>query len=86
MRVLLTNDDGIHAPGLAAMEKELRGLGDLTVAAPSTEQSGVGHAITFLTPLTKTSSFLIFDFIGSPVYETIIGHQGHGRAFLVPLS
>jgi 5'-nucleotidase len=57
MRVLLTNDDGIHAPGLAAMEKELRGLGDLTVAAPSTEQSGVGHAITFLTPLTAKQVF-----------------------------
>ncbi|MDA0816050.1 MAG: 5'/3'-nucleotidase SurE, partial [Planctomycetota bacterium] len=57
MRVLLTNDDGIHAPGLAAMEKRLRGLGDLTVAAPSTEQSGVGHAITFLTPLTAKEVF-----------------------------
>lgn len=57
MRVLLTNDDGIHAPGLAAMEKELQGLGDLTVAAPATEQSGVGHAITFLTPLTAKEVF-----------------------------
>lgn len=57
MRVLLTNDDGIYAPGLAAMEKQLRGLGDLTVAAPSTEQSGVGHAITFLTPLTAKEVF-----------------------------
>ena len=57
MRVLLTNDDGIHAPGLAAMEKRLRVLGDLTVAAPSTEQSGVGHAITFLTPLTAKEVF-----------------------------
>jgi len=57
MRVLLTNDDGIYAPGLAAMEKQLRGIGDLTVAAPSTEQSGVGHAITFLTPLTAKEVF-----------------------------
>lgn len=57
MRLLLTNDDGIYAPGLAAMEQQLRGLGDLTVAAPATEQSGVGHAITFLSPLTAKEVF-----------------------------
>ena len=52
MFALLTNDDGIYAPGLAALEdvvnNELRTL----VVAPSTEQSGVGHGITFLSPLT----------------------------------
>jgi 5'-nucleotidase len=48
---LLTNDDGIYAPGLAALEIELRKLGDVVVVAPATEQSGVGHSITFLTPL-----------------------------------
>ncbi|MCL2306175.1 MAG: 5'/3'-nucleotidase SurE [Planctomycetaceae bacterium] len=51
MLILLTNDDGIHAPGLAALEKSLRRLGDVEVVAPATEQSGVGHAITFRTPL-----------------------------------
>ena len=55
--ILLTNDDGIFAPGLAAMERALRGLGDVSVVAPSTEQSGVGHAITFLTPLTAKEVF-----------------------------
>jgi 5'-nucleotidase len=49
--ILLTNDDGIFAPGLAAMERQLRQLGDVYVVAPATEQSGVGHSITFLTPL-----------------------------------
>jgi 5'-nucleotidase len=57
MQILLTNDDGIFAPGLAAMERAVRGLGDVAVAAPSTEQSGVGHAITFLTPLTAKEVF-----------------------------
>jgi 5'-nucleotidase len=57
MLTLLTNDDGVFAPGLAAMERALRGLGDVVVAAPSTEQSGVGHAITFLTPLTAKEVF-----------------------------
>lgn len=51
MLILLTNDDGIYAPGLAAMERELRRLGEVVVVAPATEQSGVGHSITFLTPL-----------------------------------
>ena len=57
MRILLTNDDGIYAPGFAAMERQLRLLGDVTVAAPLTEQSGVGHAITYLTPLMAREVF-----------------------------
>jgi len=57
MLTLLTNDDGIFAPGLAALERALRRLGDVCVVAPSTEQSGVGHAITFLTPLTAKEVF-----------------------------
>lgn len=51
MLILLTNDDGIHAPGLRALETELRTIADVTVVAPATEQSGVGHSITFLRPL-----------------------------------
>lgn len=51
VQILLTNDDGIYAPGLAAMERELQRLGNVCVVAPATEQSGVGHSITFLSPL-----------------------------------
>lgn len=51
MLILLTNDDGIHAPGLAAMERQLRRLGEVYVVAPTAEQSGVAHSITYLTPL-----------------------------------
>lgn len=51
MRILLTNDDGVFAPGLAALEQQLRHLGDVFVVAPETEQSGVSHSITYLTPL-----------------------------------
>lgn len=51
VQILLTNDDGIYAPGLLALEHELRNLGDVTVVAPATEQSGVSHSITFLSPL-----------------------------------
>jgi len=57
VHVLLTNDDGIFAPGLAALERLLRRHFDVSVVAPATEQSGVGHAITFLTPLTAKEVF-----------------------------
>jgi 5'-nucleotidase len=51
LRILLTNDDGIYAPGLRALRKELLQLGEVVVVAPATEQSAVGHSITLLTPL-----------------------------------
>lgn len=46
MSILLTNDDGVDAPGLDALATALVGLGELYVAAPATNQSGVGMAIT----------------------------------------
>src|SRR4051794_16150039 len=51
MRILLTNDDGVYAPGLRALRKELQKLGEVTVVAPAAEQSAAGHSITLLTPL-----------------------------------
>jgi 5'-nucleotidase len=51
VRILLTNDDGIYAPGLRALLSELRQLGEVVVVAPATEQSAVGHSVTILTPL-----------------------------------
>jgi 5'-nucleotidase len=52
MKILLTNDDGIFAPGLAAIQKELNTLGDVDVVAPQHEQSAMGHSITFEGPLS----------------------------------
>lgn len=43
-RLLLTNDDGIDAPGLAALRAELTAVGEVTVVAPAEDQSGVGRA------------------------------------------
>jgi 5'-nucleotidase len=57
VQILLTNDDGIYAPGLAAMERALKKLGDVCVVAPAVEQSGVGHSITFLSPLMAKEVF-----------------------------
>lgn len=50
MRILLTNDDGIFAPGLAAIYKKLIGLGTVTVVAPASSRSGASHSITFNRP------------------------------------
>jgi 5'-nucleotidase len=46
MRLLLTNDDGVHAPGLAALEEAAAGLGELFVVAPSDAFSGCAHRVT----------------------------------------
>ena len=52
MRILLTNDDGIHAEGLAALERIAAHLSDdVWICAPETEQSGASRALTLLEPL-----------------------------------
>jgi 5'-nucleotidase len=51
LHILLTNDDGIYAPGLAALHKALNRLGAISVVAPTVEQSAVGHMITLAHPL-----------------------------------
>src|SRR5207248_2832963 len=51
MRILLTNDDGILAPGLAAMYRELVALGDVSVVAPESVQSAAAHSITIRHPI-----------------------------------
>lgn len=52
MRILLTNDDGIHAPGMAVLEKIARSLSDdITIVAPISEKSGAGRSLTLTRPL-----------------------------------
>ena len=52
MRILVTNDDGIHAPGLAIAENIARALSDdVWVFAPEMEQSGASHSLTLSQPL-----------------------------------
>jgi len=57
MRILLTNDDGIYAPGLRALRTELQKLGSVLVVAPATEQSAAGHSVTLLNPLLISEVF-----------------------------
>jgi 5'-nucleotidase len=49
--ILVTNDDGITAPGLQALVQAVQDLGDIIVVAPDSPQSGMGHAITINQPL-----------------------------------
>ncbi len=52
MRILITNDDGIHAPGLAVLERVAAQLSDdVTVVAPEMDQSGVAHSLSVNDPL-----------------------------------
>ena len=52
MRILITNDDGIHAPGLAACEEIARALSaEVWIVAPESDQSGVAHSLSLNDPL-----------------------------------
>src|SRR5260221_14065507 len=54
-RILLASDDGIEAAGLRAAYEELAKIGEVTVAAPAENQSGVGHGITYREPILMTA-------------------------------
>ena len=51
MRILITNDDGIFAPGIKLLAQWAKTLGEVTVVAPKVEQSGMSHAIQFVDPI-----------------------------------
>ncbi len=51
MRILLTNDDGITAPGLAALYAAVAHLGEIVVIAPASVQSAMSHSVTFHRPI-----------------------------------
>ena len=51
MRILITNDDGISAPGIRLLAEWAKKLGEVTVVAPKVEQSGMSHAIQFVHPI-----------------------------------
>jgi 5'-nucleotidase len=84
MRILLTNDDGLRAPGIAAMHEALtdfhghfgRSLAEETlVVAPLTVQSATSHGVTFLSPLMVTNEFLA----GSGPDDRVLGVAVDGR-------
>lgn len=70
MRILLTNDDGIFAPGIIAMHDELQRHHDVTVVAPANVQSGGSHAITIRNPVLWRSVSVNDRFRGTSVEGT----------------
>jgi len=75
MRILLTNDDGIHAPGLTVLEDIARTLSDdIWIVAPETDQSGLAHSLTLNHPLrarkVKDKTFAVS---GTPTDCVIMG-------------
>jgi 5'-nucleotidase len=66
--ILLSNDDGVHAAGLAAAEEVLRPLGELVVAAPDRERSATSHSISLDRPLRAEEVRPgVFSIDGTPV-------------------
>ena len=51
MKILLSNDDGVHAPGLRVLQRELQKIGDVWTVAPLEEKSTTGHSLTLHKPL-----------------------------------
>ncbi len=67
MHILVTNDDGVHAPGLLALAQEMRALGKVTVFAPDRNWSASGHVKTMDRPL-RVREVVLAD--GSPALST----------------
>ena len=71
MNILITNDDGIHAPGIDELKKTLEKFATVIVVAPDTERSAIGHAITLSDPLRvneiqKAGTFFGYAVNGTP--------------------
>jgi 5'-nucleotidase len=66
MKILLTNDDGVHARGLLALRASLAALGEVTVSAPAHERSAVSHALSIHRPIPEPRRVALRG--GGPVY------------------
>jgi 5'-nucleotidase len=75
MRILLTNDDGIHAPGLAVLEAIARTISDdIWICAPEEEQSGAGHSLTLTRPVRlRQHGERRFSVTGTPTDAVTLG-------------
>jgi 5'-nucleotidase len=85
-RILVTNDDGVHAEGIRALADALAPLGDITVVAPIQEASAIGHALTLRRPLRiDTIGERIYAIDGTPTdcVNIAITHVLHGSPDLI---
>lgn len=81
MRILLSNDDGYYAPGLAALHEAVRGLGEITVVAPERNRSGASNSLTLDRPLHLKEAHNGFFYVnGTPtdcVHLAVTGMLDH---------
>jgi len=81
MRILLSNDDGYLAPGLAALAEAMRGLGEVTVVAPERNRSGASNSLTLDRPLHLKQAANGFHYVnGTPtdcVHLAVTGMLDH---------
>ncbi|HEX9917176.1 MAG TPA: 5'/3'-nucleotidase SurE, partial [candidate division Zixibacteria bacterium] len=71
--ILLTNDDGIKAKGIVALESEMSRLGEVWVVAPDKEQSATSHSITLTCPLrTRKLGSRVFSIDGTPTDAVMV--------------
>lgn len=75
MRILLTNDDGVHAPGLKVLETIAAAISDdIWIVAPSEEQSGAGHSLTLTQPVRlRKLGERRFSVTGTPTDAVMMG-------------
>jgi 5'-nucleotidase len=77
MRILISNDDGIYSPGIAALARAAAKFGDVRIVAPDVEQSSMGHAITHSRPLsyreTPLGEFEAYRVNGTPADCVALG-------------
>lgn len=70
MRVLLTNDDGIFSPGMAALRRAAAALGEVHVVAPAEQQSGASHSLNLYRPVEVRDAYRDGAFVGHMVRGT----------------
>jgi 5'-nucleotidase len=83
LNILVCNDDGINAEGIFALVQELKKISNVTVVAPASQQSAVGHAITVNYPLRAVPFHKNNDFFGYAVEGTPADCIKLGARFLV---
>ncbi len=87
MRILISNDDGIYSPGIAALAEAASRFGEVRIVAPDVEQSSMGHAITASRPLyyrpTPLGDFEAYRVNGTPADCVALGAHLWGEVDIV---
>jgi 5'-nucleotidase len=87
MRILVSNDDGVHSPGIAALARVAQTYGDVRVVAPDVEQSAMSHAITVRRPLhysvQKIEGIAAYKVDGTPADCVALGAHHWDKVDLV---